>query len=685
MQLGDRSNKILEELISNPSITSKDIEKRFNLTRRQLGYSFDKINDWLLEKNLPAIERTRKGHFIIDKVVFTIMNSEQEGLTVENDVFSEEQRIDIIIMMLLSNDDLSLAHFTSELDVSKNTVLTDMKQAEQLVEYYGLSIRYSRRYGYVLDGDEFQTRKLLFHVTDRILEMPNGVNRLRKVADIQVEEIKELEKHIKQVENKLDLQFTDEKVVSMPYTLALVLRRIANDKLVKSFYIKYEELSDTKEYRATEKILYEQDTIPMEERLFITLHLLTTNVYWSAYLTEEEIPNLQQALDNMLRLFEKIACVTIQDREQLLNKLLLHVKPAYYRIKYHLTEIDGVENAVSQEFMALHHLVKKSTKPLADLVGTKFPENETTYLTMLIGGWLTRQGDSIQEKMKAIVVCPNGVSVSRLMLSELRELFPEFVFLDSLSVREFKTYKLDYDLVFSPIFLKTDKKLFIANSFLERKEKIQLRKQVMMELHGYIVSEIDVEDLISLIKNHATVEDERGLAKELYRYVNRDDTSAIKQQQSEQYDLNLSDLITPKTISLKKSVHSWREAITFAAQPLLEYSHIQQQYVDAMITHCEEDPYIVIGPNIAIPHASPDDGVNDVSMSLLKLDEGVRFTENYTINLIIVIAATDKQKHLKALMQLMKLSGSDKDRNIITKSSSHEEIFRMIEKYSINY
>src|SRR5699024_8119797 len=107
-------------------------------------------------------------------------------------------------------------------------------------------------------------------------------------------------------------------------------------------------------------------------------------------------------------------------RQQLLDKLLLHVTPAYYRIKYNLTEIEETQNLISNDYKELHHLVTRSTKPLADLIGTDIPDSETAYLTMLIGGWLRRQGDSIDEKVKAIVLCQKGVSVSRLMLSELR-------------------------------------------------------------------------------------------------------------------------------------------------------------------------------------------------------------------------------------------------------------------------
>lgn len=683
MQLDSRSNKILEALLSNPSINSKDLERIYNITRRQLGYSINKINDWLVYKNLPAIKRTRQGNFIIDENIFTLLVQEQEVKPEDMNVLSEKQRVYFIILMLLSNDDLSLLHFTSELDISKNTVLRDLKRAKDYVSDFALSIQYSRRFGYLIEGDEFQIRKLLIHVIYKVLEMSNGPSRLHKLANIHENEIIELKKRIDRVEEKLNLQFTDEKIITMPYTLILVLRRIKKGNRVDSFYIKYEELSDTKEYHATEEILYDIEDIPMEERLFITLHLLTTNVYWSEYLTEEEIPNLMQALDHMLRLFEKTACVFLQDKEQLLNKLLLHVKPAYYRIKYHLTEINDYHDSVSKEFLALHHLVKKSTKPLENLIGMEIPESETAYLTMLIGGWLTRQGDSIQEKVKAIVVCPSGVSVSRFMLSELRDLFPEFVFLDSLSVREFQHYKLDYDIVFSPIFLETEKKLFIANSFLEHEEKNRLRRQVMTELHGYIPFDINVGELIEIIKKHAIIKNEQELSNKLHRYINRNDSASVTNQQENRPLVNLSDLITPDKIQVRQSVSSWEEAIRTTAKPLIESRQIKPEYVEAMINHCDKDPYIVIGSKIAIPHAAPDEGVYDVSMSLLKLDRGVKFAEEYFIHIFIVIAAVDKHQHLKALMQLMKLAGSEEDIDNVIHASSGEEIYSVIKKYSI--
>lgn len=248
LSVSDRSKGILDELVNNPSITSMDLEKKFNLTRRQLGYSFDKINEWLMAKNLPAIERTRKGHFIIDQSVFTRLSNEDQSIPVDTIILSEEQRVYLIILMLLSGEEeLSLSHFTIEFDVSKNTILSDLKQVQIHLNDYDLVLHYSRKLGYVLAGKEFQIRKLLITVTYQLLHMPGGKSRVKKLTRIQTGEINEFNKRIENVESKLNLKFTDEKMTTMPYILLLILRRIKQGCEVNFFSIQYEELSNTKE------------------------------------------------------------------------------------------------------------------------------------------------------------------------------------------------------------------------------------------------------------------------------------------------------------------------------------------------------------------------------------------------------------------------------------------------------
>ncbi|WP_047982684.1 BglG family transcription antiterminator [Ornithinibacillus contaminans] len=684
MVLSDRSKKILDELTSNPSITSVALEKKFDLTRRQLGYTMDKINDWLIRNDLPIIERTRQGHFVIDQAVFTKLSGSHENVTtdLDNTILKEEQRAQLIMMMILSSEEeLSLNHFTYELNVSKNTVLNDLKQVQAYVEKFDLSLRYSRKLGYLIEGKEFQIRNLLMNVTYHMLQMNNGEKRLRDITGIHQEKLTAFKQRVEGVENQLSLKFTDEKLQTMPYILILILRRIQKGFIIDNFAIGYEELANTKEYKATEDLLHNLEDIPVSERLFITLHLLTTNVFSSEISAEEVIPDLLPAIDNVLRHFEKSACIYLQDREQLLDKLMQHIKPAYYRIKYQLTDTILFQGSLSKEFKEIHHLVKRSIGPLRELVGKDIPDNEIAYITMLIGGWMNKHGESIEKKVKAIVVCPQGVSVSRLMFNELQELFPEFVFLDYLSVREFLKYPLDFDVIFSPINLETDKKLFVTKVFLGREEKYRLRKQVMLGLHGYVPEEININKLLEIISNHTTIHDKKALAEALVNYLNPVEDSQYVKQNLGEY-INLNELINLSSITTTASVASWDDAIRLSAKSLLDQEKIEARYVDAMIQYCEKDSYIVIAPGIAIPHAAPEDGALEVGMSLLQIKDGVTYLNDYRIHVIIAISAVDKQQHIHALMQLMNLVGSERERNKLIQANSPEEIYDIIEHYS---
>lgn len=683
MQLDERSANLFDELLRNPSVTSKELEEKYELTRRQLGYSVKKINDFLLSKNLPEIERGRQGNFIIEQTVITHLIDEHEVQIPETNIYSERQRFFMILLMITgSEEELSLNHFAIELDVSRNTILNDLKHARVIATEFNLKIKYSRIRGYVIEGEEFDIRKLLFNVIDNMLQITGGDERIKYFVSINDLELEKVKLRLEKVESELNLKFTDEKLSTMPYDLLLVLRRIDMGKAVKSFNIEYKEISHTKEYQAAEALLHDAD-IPEQERLFITLHLLSANVYWAEMLTEENIPHLEQALDEMLSLFERTACISLQERAELLNKLLLHVTPAYYRIKYHLTEADNIESFIKEDYKELFHLIKQSTAPLERLIGSNIPENEIAYLTILIGGWMRRQGESLDEKVKAIVVCPKGISVSRLMYSELKELFPELVFLDSLSVREFYEYTLDFDVIFSPVFLETEKKLFLASSYLKREEKTRLRRQVMMEVQGYVPHEMNIEEMLEIIKKHADVENESQLSKDLYRYINPEDVKS-NGQHHEKLSLNLSELITLDDITIMKSVDSFEKAIRHSARPIVESAHIEPRYVEAMIAENNSDEsYIIIGEGVVIPHAAPENGVNDVSMGLLKIDDGIEFSGEI-IHLVVVIAAVDKQQHLKALLQLKDLAQSKSARNSVFNANSEEEIHELLQKYSID-
>lgn len=683
--LDERSNLILKSVINNPDISNAQLEKKYNLSRRQISYSFTKINDWLEENNYPAIKRTNGGRFIVSSILIDLFTDKEKAADTSSARYipSEKERAQLILLLLLSSkEELSLVHFSSDLEVSKNTVLRDIKFAQKLVNDYELEIVYSRMRGYDIVGNEWDKRKLLIDVLRNIFKMYKGEVYIRQLAQLSAEEIETRKLQMEEVETRLNLKFIDERIKLLPYVIAVLLNRIKRGQVITdSYYIDYDALSDTKEYEAAEILIEDVDAVPKQERLFITLQLLTSNVLSSQFLTDRELPQLKQSLKNSLELFEKKAAIFFKDKDALLDRLVLHMKPAYYRIKYHLTTDYSMLERVSDEFKAMHYIVKDSIKPFEEYIGCKIPESEIMFITIFIGGHLINSGETIPVKKRAVVVCPNGVSISKLMEHTLRDLFPEFYFYQAFSIREFEKFEQEYDIVFSPVPLQTNKTkyLFIVDQFISDFEKMQLRQRVMQAVFGLKTSVVNIDQIIGVIEKYAKIEKKQLLEKALQDYF----SLQVSNEMNQKIEYRLADLITPETIVVKDSVESWQEAIELAAKPLLDKGIIEHRYMEKMLDQYPAlSPHILLRMNIAIPHARPDDGVNAVGMSLLKVKNGIAFDDQHKVHLVVVIAAVDKNQHLNALIQLTKLANMNDEINKLIKLEDREEIFQMIQAHS---
>lgn len=532
MYLDDRSFSILKEVLANPVISNSQLEKKLNLSRSQLNYSFQKINDYLETNHYPVIKRTKQGTFQISPVLVDIFFKHVEETTAGY-IPSEEERAKFILLMILNqSEELSLIHFTSALDVSKNTILRDLKYAQTIIASFDIEMGYSRMQGYEMKGAEWEKRKLLLQLLDEVLRIYECEWYLQKILSLTQAEVERMGYLLEKVETGLQVTFSDERFKLLQYFLVILFRRIKQGKYINDYYyIDYGSLSDTKEYQAAEILIREISPVPEEEHLFITLQLLTADVLSGSFIANDELPQLRQAIQKTLTIFERKAKLQLKDKESLLHQLMLHMKPAYYRIKYELTVNDLNVEKVRKEFHKIHSILMDSLNPLENFLTCPIPENEIAFITILIDGHLLNSGDTIQIKKKAVVVCQKGVSVMNHIQNSLQDLFPEFYFYNGRSVREFHESQMNIDIVFSQVPLQTPHQLFIVHSLMTEYEKIQLRQRVMKEVFGYHTNTIHIEQLISIIDKYTVIQDQNGLEKDLKEYFSVQLTSENKKNQ----------------------------------------------------------------------------------------------------------------------------------------------------------
>lgn len=115
------------------------------------------------------------------------------------------------------------------------------------------------------------------------------------------------------------------------------------------------------------------------------------------------------------------------------------------------------------------------------------------------------------------------------------------------------------------------------------------------------------------------------------------------------------EFVAQKHYSFHEGFDDWREAIRAACAPLVADGTIHKEYVSYIIEKVEElGPYIVIAPEICIPHAERGRGVNRTAMCFMKSETPVRFHEDgeHDARIFVVLAAADDEEHIQNLMEL---------------------------------
>ncbi|HHJ1150801.1 TPA: PTS sugar transporter subunit IIA [Proteus mirabilis] len=146
----------------------------------------------------------------------------------------------------------------------------------------------------------------------------------------------------------------------------------------------------------------------------------------------------------------------------------------------------------------------------------------------------------------------------------------------------------------------------------------------------------------------------------------------------------LKTLLTPDVVQVIPQVKDWREAIKIACQPLIDKGCIEPRYVDAIYkSHEQIGPYYVLGPGIAMPHARPEEGVNQLSLALTIIEKRVEFgaDENDPVKLLIVLAATDNDSHINAIVKLAELFDNQDDIDTLLQAKSKAEVLAVINHY----
>lgn len=148
--------------------------------------------------------------------------------------------------------------------------------------------------------------------------------------------------------------------------------------------------------------------------------------------------------------------------------------------------------------------------------------------------------------------------------------------------------------------------------------------------------------------------------------------------------MNLKEvLVENDSIRLKVKVNDWKEAIKLGVDLLVKSGAVENKYYDAIIKNTNEyGPYYIIVPEVAMPHARPENGVLKDSFSLITLEEPVYFElngEKKEVFIFLTLAATSTENHNEfGIVQVAELFENEENVEKIKNAREISEVLELI-------
>ncbi|SHJ76082.1 BglG family transcription antiterminator [Paramaledivibacter caminithermalis] len=696
MILDYRSSMLLTKLINTDDYISIEVlAEKLSLSKRMIYYDLKKVNMWLEYNNFSPVQNIHTlGLFIQEEEKEEIKKVFDKIQGVRYEYSANERKALIVIHITACNGSVFLNNLIEIIDVSRNTILSDLKELKKEVRKFNVEVMSDRKKGYLLNGTERDIRSCLVFYLSQLINIHDGrwfEWHFQSFDFIWRFDIDEINSILCECERFLNVEYTYEFYSKFSLQLIFFINRIENEKTVKIDAEEKKILIETKEYKAAQyiaerlKVLYKV-RLSEDEITYITIHFLCArinNPNSSDVLNENE-GYLKKLIKNMVDAFQRFACVNFQQRGNLEKNLLLHLKPAYYRIKYSINTNAPLTNQVMDKYSSLFFLTKKVVQHLEKDLNIELNDDEIAYIAMHFGGWMKKEGLVSPVRKKAIIVCSSGIGTAQLLKIQLDELFSTVDIIKIITLREYENENYEVDFIISTVPLKKKKKyqnVFVVSPILSDLEKELLLSRINTAI-GVNDNKVKyIETLMEIIEQHSQINNRDKLKSDITNYIFKAQVE-IKEDKKPM----LKELLRTDYIKFIDKVDNWEEAIKIASEPLLANEHIEKQYVDAMIDSVREmGPYIVIAPKIAIPHSRPENGVKKIGMSFLGIKNGVSFSEEekHRVYIMIVLAAIDNETHLKALAQLSSLLSDEKNIEELINANSVDTVIEKVEQYSI--
>ena len=624
--MNKRSREILSQLITkteySQTISIQDLAEMFKVSSRTIRYDIEQINDYLKENHLQPLNLGKQGVINTQADITKARESLSEEGFYSFKLSREERVCFSAVMMICSDDYITLSEIADQLFVSRSTIIQDLEHIKSFFRERHLYVLSHSNKGLLLEGREIDKRNLLIDM----IQSENSIFKaepifqhltqcLSKNLKIDLEDISMIEKIINEAEHIYGRFLTDQSFVQLRNYFQLSLYRLR-----KAHYVEYGDDKNSKWDMAKGMIDQIQQFIVKEipdTEIYYVASVLNRMKYIKKTTSNKEIVKMQVITRNFIEKISKDIHRNLQGDYIFYENLINHLESTFSTLGDRFA-INSVVDEILQRYPEVKQATERNVYVFEEYVGRKLSEEEIAYIVVHICAAIERNKNETV-RYSVVLVCNGGIGTSQLLLARLEKFFHLDV-IDIIPAHDIENMNMDdVDAVISTISLEGKGIEYIQVDPLLTDEDCIRVGEKLSKIHPKVseketISEENQDSLKSLetIKD-ILEEDEEEIAIGKIK-------SVIESFFQKKEETTLSDLLPAQAIQIGVECSDWKGAIEASAKYLLKNGAINENYIKAMIKNVMENgPYIVVAPGFALPHEALNAGASKVGMSLIRL------------------------------------------------------------------
>lgn len=677
-----RTIELFKKFISvDYPLTIEMLTEEFQISARTIRNEIQEINEFLSQRHFTLITTVRNKGFIIhaDQDQKQLIQHALLGVPTSAVLSKDERQFDLLLSIAFAKTPVILSHKEAVYFVSKSVLDEDIRKIRARLKKYDIELISQPKQGMQFIGLERSIRLMMYEAINQFagnLELDKPLHELSSIQQHLFNYIPQLLiDNLLQLAHRTISQIHDEIYVQqiVIFTAIWIIRNQHQHHLtmVRSDFNNNEQGQIASFIHLVCKHFALQ--VNWQERQYI--------IYMLEAFNTKDINNYVEWLNAQLLAIklvnyveEKTQIPFSTKQEQLYENLCKHLAGLIARVSNNIHIINPLLDSIKQNYSEIHAAITTFMHELETKLSHKISDDEIAFLTIHFSTFASAINQDRSYYFKAVVLCCHGIATSNLLAQTLKEFFSIDV-LAILGRNDLNLLdQLDFDLIFSTFPLQHfAHPVLVLEPILKEKNhpiiKDFLTKHRANRRINHLTDATDLfYSLVNLIKESGGIVSE-PIYNQLEKCLALNNLKINKRK----IQPMLKDILTDDDILLHQDCHDWRKAIQIVAKPLLNKQFILPSYVDAMITSVEQyGPYIVIGKNLALAHARPEDGVNQLGLSVVTMRHPVDFGNDDMgpVKIIFCLAAIDSFSHLNIMRSLIELINDEQKLEHLTKCQS---------------